>query len=113
MNKVQFRQLITGVTSQFTTKPTVEEAALPTQSNRPTVRHTFQIHEGGIRSFVFLHDNVHIVSGSRDGTMRKRGAMEMGGQTHRITNTFTGRKDDSVREGGRKCRELEHGQTDE
>ncbi|OAX35120.1 hypothetical protein K503DRAFT_649916, partial [Rhizopogon vinicolor AM-OR11-026] len=28
-------------------------------------------HEREIWSFVFLHDNIHIVSGSFDGTMRK------------------------------------------
>jgi len=34
-------------------------------------KHTFEGHQGTIRSFVFLHDNIHIVSGFNDGTMRK------------------------------------------
>ncbi|OAX32351.1 WD40 repeat-like protein, partial [Rhizopogon vinicolor AM-OR11-026] len=34
-------------------------------------RHEFGGHEGEISSFVFLHDDVHLVSGSWDGTMRK------------------------------------------
>jgi WD40 repeat protein len=41
------------------------------QSQRPTAKHTFEGHKNVISSFVFLHDNVHIVSGSEDGTMRK------------------------------------------
>ncbi|OAX32267.1 WD40 repeat-like protein [Rhizopogon vinicolor AM-OR11-026] len=36
-----------------------------------TAKHKFEGHEIDIWSFVFLHDNVHVVSGSRDGTMRK------------------------------------------
>jgi len=35
------------------------------------MKHTFEGHERTIQSFVFLHDNIHIVSGSDDGTMRK------------------------------------------
>jgi len=34
-------------------------------------KHIFEGHEDNIYTFVFLHDNVHIVSGSSDGTMRK------------------------------------------
>jgi WD40 repeat protein len=41
------------------------------QSKGPTEKHTFEGHKNVISSFVFLHDNVHIVSGSEDGTMRK------------------------------------------
>ena len=41
------------------------------QHERPPLKHIFQAHEDYISSFVFLHDNVHIVSGSSDGTMRK------------------------------------------
>ncbi|OAX35104.1 WD40 repeat-like protein, partial [Rhizopogon vinicolor AM-OR11-026] len=37
----------------------------------PAVKHTFEGHERNIWSFMFLHDNVHVVSGSWDGTMRK------------------------------------------
>jgi len=36
-----------------------------------TMKHTLEGHQGNIWSFVFLHDNIHIVSGSEDGTMRK------------------------------------------
>ncbi|OAX40638.1 WD40 repeat-like protein [Rhizopogon vinicolor AM-OR11-026] len=42
-----------------------------TESKRPTAKHKFEGHENTVWSFVFLHDNVHIVSGSEDGTMRK------------------------------------------
>src|SRR5882757_2024411 len=38
---------------------------------RPTPKHKFKGHKNNIWSFVFLHDNIHIVSGSLDGTMRK------------------------------------------
>jgi WD40 repeat protein len=41
------------------------------QSQGPTAKHTFEGHENVISSFVFLHDNVHIVSGSEGGTMCK------------------------------------------
>jgi WD40 repeat protein len=37
----------------------------------PILKHEFEGHEKEIWSFVFLHDNIHIVSGSADGTMRK------------------------------------------
>ena len=36
-----------------------------------SIKHTLMGHENTIQSFVFLQDNVHIVSGSYDGTMRK------------------------------------------
>jgi len=49
----------------------IEEPSHPAQSKRPTSKHKFKGHESTIRSFVFLHDNTHIVSGSWDGTMRK------------------------------------------
>ncbi|OAX32786.1 WD40 repeat-like protein [Rhizopogon vinicolor AM-OR11-026] len=49
---------------------TLDEASTLEQP-RPTPKHEFNGHEGHISSFVFLHDDVHIVSGSRDGTMRK------------------------------------------
>jgi WD40 repeat protein len=41
------------------------------QSRIPTAMHKFEGHEKEFYSFVFLHDNVHVVSGSLDGTMRK------------------------------------------
>jgi WD40 repeat protein len=39
----------------------------------PILKHEFEGHEKEIWNFVFLHDNlnIHIVSGSADGTMRK------------------------------------------
>jgi WD40 repeat protein len=46
----------------------IEEASL---SKRPTPKHKFEGHEEVIQDFVFLHNNAHVVSGSRDGTMRK------------------------------------------
>ncbi|KAG1723019.1 WD40-repeat-containing domain protein [Suillus paluster] len=56
--------------SEPSAKSTLEEASTPVQSKRPTPKHKFE-HEKAICSFVFLHDGVHIVSGSADGTMRK------------------------------------------
>jgi WD40 repeat protein len=51
--------------------PTLEQVFTPAQSKRLTPKHEFEGHEKDIWSFVFLHDNEHIVSGSEDGTMRK------------------------------------------
>jgi WD40 repeat protein len=50
---------------------TLPNAPFPEISTRSTPKHEFDGHQGDIWSFVFLHDNVHIVSGSLDGTMRK------------------------------------------
>ncbi|KAG0695946.1 quinon protein alcohol dehydrogenase-like superfamily [Suillus ampliporus] len=52
-------------------KPTRQESLTPAQAKGPTPKHKFEGHEKAIWSFVFLHDNVHIVSGAEDGTMRK------------------------------------------
>jgi len=52
-------------------EPTVEKPSSTRQSGRPTPKHKFEGHGRYIRDFVFLHDNIHIVSGSGDGTMRK------------------------------------------
>ncbi|KAG1819719.1 WD40-repeat-containing domain protein [Suillus subaureus] len=52
-------------------RPTLEEASTPVQSKRLAPKHNFEGHDKGIWGFVFLHDNVHIVSGSVDGTMHK------------------------------------------
>jgi WD40 repeat protein len=41
------------------------------QWEEPILKHEFEGHKKDIQSFVFLQDNVHIVSGSEDGTMRK------------------------------------------
>ncbi|OAX36847.1 WD40 repeat-like protein [Rhizopogon vinicolor AM-OR11-026] len=48
----------------------LDEASTHAQP-RPTPKHKFEGHRDDICSFIFLHDNVHIVSGSVDGTMRK------------------------------------------
>ncbi|KAG2043316.1 WD40-repeat-containing domain protein [Suillus americanus] len=48
-----------------------KEVSTPAQSKRPTPKHKFEGHEQGIWGSIFLHDNVHIVSGSVDGNMRK------------------------------------------
>ncbi|KAG1858921.1 quinon protein alcohol dehydrogenase-like superfamily [Suillus subluteus] len=52
-------------------RPTPREASTPAQSNRPTPKNKFEIRGKRIRDFVFLHDNIHVVCGSEDGTMRK------------------------------------------
>jgi len=49
----------------------LDEASTPAQPERSPPKHIFEGHEDEINTFVFLHDNVHIVSGSDDGTMRK------------------------------------------
>jgi len=51
--------------------PTLGKAPLPEESQGPTPKHRFEGHQDNISSIVFLHDNVHIVSSSRDGTIRK------------------------------------------
>jgi WD40 repeat protein len=51
-------------------RSTLPNAPLPEISTRPTPKHIFD-HQDNIWSFVFLHDNAHIVSGSWDGTMCK------------------------------------------
>jgi len=55
---------------EYSAKPT-KKASPPTQSKQTSPKHKFEGHEKDIWSFVFLHDNKHIVSGSWDGTMRK------------------------------------------
>ncbi|KAJ8589245.1 WD40 repeat-like protein [Rhizopogon salebrosus TDB-379] len=50
---------------------TIPNASFPEISTRPTPKHEFDGHQGNIWGFIFLHDNVRIVSGSLDGTMRK------------------------------------------
>lgn len=51
--------------------PTTEEAPPATQSKMPAPKHILVGHARVVWDFVFLHDNVHIVTGSLDGTMRK------------------------------------------
>ena len=56
---------------EYFAKRTIKKASPPTQSKKPSPKHKFEGHTKLIWSFVFLHDNKHIVSGSLDGTMRK------------------------------------------
>jgi WD40 repeat protein len=62
-----------AMASRSRAQSTLRNAPLPEISTRPTPKHRFEGHRSIIYSFVFLHDNVHIVSGSLDGTMRKWG----------------------------------------
>ncbi|KAG1743166.1 WD40-repeat-containing domain protein [Suillus paluster] len=65
------------MTSKSHIKPTLqetsteEEASSLARSKKPTPKHEFEGHGDYIWRFVFLHDNVHIVSHSWDGTIRK------------------------------------------
>jgi len=54
------------MSSELPTKPRLNEASAPAQ----LWRRVFEAHKDGIWSFVFLHDNVHIVS-AVDGTICK------------------------------------------
>jgi len=50
----------------------IRSRVLPTAiSTKTSPKHEFVGHQGDVRSFVFLQDNVHFVSGSRDGTLCK------------------------------------------
>ncbi|KAJ8588233.1 WD40 repeat-like protein [Rhizopogon salebrosus TDB-379] len=57
--------------SESSPEPALDETSPPAHSQRPIPKHEFEGHTGWVWSFVFLHDNAHIVSGSEDGTMRK------------------------------------------
>ncbi|KAG1860130.1 WD40-repeat-containing domain protein [Suillus subalutaceus] len=59
------------MTSKSSAKLTFEETSTPAQGKGSAPKHKFEGHEETILGFVFLQDNVHIVSGSSDGTMRK------------------------------------------
>jgi WD40 repeat protein len=59
------------MTAGSSAKSILEEASTAVQSKRPILKHKFEGHKLAIWSFVFLHDNIHIVSGSLDGAMRK------------------------------------------
>ena len=58
---------------EYSAKSTIKKASPPTQSKKPCPKCKLEGHKKDIWSFVFLHDNKHIVSGSADGTMRKWG----------------------------------------
>src|SRR6267154_5650286 len=57
--------------SESSVKQTLGGGSAAAQSKRPIPKHEFEGHKGGIWGFIFLHDNVHIVSGSLDGAMRR------------------------------------------
>lgn len=57
--------------SEFLAKRTLMDASLPVQPKGPNPKHIFEGHEETVSNFIFLHDNVHIVSGSLDCTMHK------------------------------------------
>jgi len=59
------------MSSESLTKPGLHEASTPAQPESSPPKHIFEGHEDYIYSFVFLHDNVHVVSSSWDGTMHK------------------------------------------
>jgi WD40 repeat protein len=54
--------------SESLAKLTVKKGSRVLEPKRPTPKHIFPT---TVSSFVFLHDDVHIVSGSYDGTMHK------------------------------------------
>ncbi|KAG2044118.1 WD40-repeat-containing domain protein [Suillus americanus] len=57
--------------SEFPAMRTPKDVSLPAQSKGPNPKHIFEGHEETVSNFIFLHDNVHIVSGSLDCTMQK------------------------------------------
>jgi hypothetical protein len=59
------------VAFQLIADSTLDESGFEEQSNLPTPKHEFQVYQQRTSSFVFLHDNVHIVSGAGNGTMHK------------------------------------------
>ncbi|KAG1818695.1 WD40-repeat-containing domain protein [Suillus subaureus] len=57
--------------ARFFARRTRKEASTAAQWEKSILKHKFEGHNDAIWGFVFLHDNIHIVSGSLDGTMRK------------------------------------------
>ncbi|KAG1858914.1 WD40-repeat-containing domain protein [Suillus subluteus] len=57
--------------TRFFARQIRRETSTPVQRDEPILKYKFEGHKNAIWSFVFLHDSVHIVSGSGDGTMRK------------------------------------------
>ncbi|KAG1720330.1 WD40-repeat-containing domain protein [Suillus lakei] len=57
--------------TRFLERRASKDTSTPAQFKRPAPKHRFEGHENAVEHFVFLHDNVHIVSGSWDDTMRK------------------------------------------
>ncbi|KAG1858605.1 WD40-repeat-containing domain protein [Suillus tomentosus] len=52
-------------------RQTPREASIPAQSNKPMPKNKLEVFGKRIRDFVFLHDNIHVMSGSEDGTIHK------------------------------------------
>lgn len=61
----------TSSVSEPPAMPATKEIQTTAQPGKPAPKYRFQGHENQILDFVFLRDNVHIVSGSLDGRMRK------------------------------------------
>ncbi|KAG1780664.1 WD40-repeat-containing domain protein [Suillus placidus] len=57
--------------ARFFARGTHKEVSTPVQWEEPILKHEFEGHEENIWGLVFLPDDIHIVTGSRDGTMRK------------------------------------------
>lgn len=57
--------------ARFFARWTRKEAFTAVQWEEPILKHEFEGHREAIWSFVFLNDNIHIMSGSVDGTIRK------------------------------------------
>lgn len=55
----------------FFARWTRKEVSTTAKWDEPIMKHKFGGHERAIQDFVFLHDDVRIVSSSEDGTMRK------------------------------------------
>lgn len=58
--------------ARFFARRTRKEALTAVQWEEPSLKREFDGHREAIWGFVFLYDNIHIVSGSVDGTIRKR-----------------------------------------
>jgi len=59
------------MSSESPTKTGLDEASTPAQPERPPPKHIFEGHKDDINTLVFSHDNIHVVSGFDDVTMRK------------------------------------------
>ncbi|KAG2360659.1 hypothetical protein BDR07DRAFT_1513104 [Suillus spraguei] len=59
------------MTSGSSAKPILKEVSTAAQWEGLTLKHRFEGHKERIWAFIFLHDNIRIVSSSLDGTMRK------------------------------------------
>jgi WD40 repeat protein len=57
--------------SESHAQSTLRSAPFSEKSTSSTPKYRFEGHRGGIHSIIFLHDNVHVVNGSWNGTMCK------------------------------------------